>query len=91
MKKLEVLTESVLQEVDIFMDKYEGTQEQSEFDRLVLDDYKKNTKEWQKTITFSHEEMHLLLAVMYSFTCHKLQTKHDKYKEKVLSALYNGS
>ena len=71
MKKLEVLTESVLQEVDIFMDKYEGTKELSEFMRLVLDDYKKNTEEWQKTIAFSHEEVHLLLAAMYAFTCQK--------------------
>jgi len=78
MKKLEVLTKSVLQEMDIFMDKYKGTQEQSEFARLVLENYNKRTKDWQKMLTFSHKEVHLLLAAMYAFTCQK----EDKNKEK---------
>ena len=76
MKKLEVLTESVLKEMDTFMDNYKGTQEQSDFARLVLEDYNKNTNGRFNGETFSHEEVHLLLAAMYAFTCQK------KYKEK---------
>ena len=78
MKKLEVLTESVLKEMDVFMDNYKGTQEQSDFALLVLEDYNKRTKDWQKMLTFSHKEVHLLLAAMYAFTCQK----KDKNKEK---------
>jgi hypothetical protein len=73
MKKLEVLTESVLKEMDVFMDNYKGTQEQSDFARLVLEDYNKTTNGRFNEETFSHEEVHLLLAVMYAFTCQKQQ------------------
>ena len=65
------MTESVLKEMDTFMDNYKGTQEQSDFVRLVLEDYNKNTNGRFNGETFSHEGVHLLLAAMYAFTCQK--------------------
>ena len=53
------------------MDNYKGTQEQSDFVRLVLEDYNKNTNGRFNGETFSHEGVHLLLAAMYAFTCQK--------------------
>jgi hypothetical protein len=67
-----------------FMDKYKDTQDQREFVRAVVEDYNNNVKEWTKKQIYSHREVHLLLAAMYSFACQK---KEEEFQNHVKSLL----